>query len=102
MEEYKSKSVEELTEVLKTLAKKREKSGGLAAELRDFIRMLKAQIRHTADAHAFCRSGGMQVMLELLKECEASSESRRDLIVVLGTLGNLCAIHHDSRSIVRL
>lgn len=98
MEKDRSKSVEEVTETLKILSKKVSTSG-LSAELRDFVCMLKAhKLRHTTDAHAFCKNGGMQVLLELLQHCEANNQ---DLIVVLGTIGNVCALHHSARSIVR-
>lgn len=98
MEKYKTKSVEELTKTLKVLALK-VGNPGLSAELKDFLCMLKAhKLRHNEDAHAFCESGGMQVLLDMLKCCEASS---RDSTLVLGTIGNLCALNRQSRDIVR-
>lgn len=98
MEKYRSKSIEELAETLKNLSK-RNHSPGLSAELRDFVCMLKAhKLRHTADAHAFCKCGSMEILLGLLQYCEASSA---DVVVVLGTIGNLCALHQNARNIVR-
>lgn len=99
MEKYRSKSIEELAESLKILSKKNHTSG-LSAELRDFVCMLKAhKLRHAADAHAFCKYGSMEALLELLKCCDASSG---DMVVVLGTIGNLCALHQSARDIVRI
>ena len=99
MEKYRARSVEDLTGTLVTLAK-RVHAPGLPAELREFVCMLKAQkLRHSNDAHAFCKCGGMQVLMSLLKLCgEAAS---KDSIVVLGTIGNLCALHDGSRHRVR-
>ncbi len=98
MEKYRTRSVEDLTETLVILAK-RVHTPGLPAELREFVCMLKAQkLRHSSDAHAFCKCGGMQALVNLLQFCEADS---RDSIVVLGTIGNLCALNHDSRRRVR-
>lgn len=98
VENYKSKSIEELAETLKSLSR-RSPAPGLSTELREFVCMLKAhKLRHTSDAHAFCKSGSMAVLLELLQQCDASS---RDAVVVLGTIGNLCALHQTARNIVR-
>lgn len=101
MEKYKSRTVQELAETLKTMAKE-GKLTGLSAEMNEFVpilRMLKThKLRHATDAHAFCRCGGLQVLLDLLSPCEVSS---RDMVVVLGTIGNLCALDCNSRSIVR-
>lgn len=99
MEKYKSKSIEELAETLKILSK-RNHTSGLSAELREFVCMLKAhKLRHTTDAHAFCKCGSMEILLELLQCCDASSG---DVVVVLGTIGNLCALHQSPRNIVRI
>lgn len=100
MEKYRSKSVEELTETLKTLSKVGINSTGLSVELREFVCLLKAhKLRHAADAHAFFHCGGMQVLVDLLKHCEVSSQ---DMVVVLGTVGNICAIDQNSRNFVSL
>ena len=97
MEKYKSRSIEELMETLKVLSEGRN-STGLSAEMREFVCMLKAhKLRHMADAHAFYKCGGMRILLDLLSTCEANS---RDMVVVMGTLGNLCALHQHSRSSV--
>lgn len=94
MEKYLARSVEDLTETLVILAK-RVHTPGLPAELRELVCMLRAQkLRHSSDAHAFCKCGGMKVLVDLLKFCEANS---RDSTAVLGTIGNLCALNHDSR-----
>ena len=98
MEKYRAKTVEELTKTLLNLAKGVH-TPGLPAELREYLSMMRVhKLRHSNDAHAFCKCGGMQVLVSLLKLCEADS---RDSVVVLGTIGNLCAISHDSRKIVR-
>ncbi len=98
MEKYRSRSVEELAEALKTLCDEGNVTG-LSAELREFVCMLKAhKLRHTTDAHAFYKSGGMQVLLELLNHCEVSSG---DMVIVLGTIGNLCALNQESRNTVK-
>lgn len=98
MEKYLTRSVEELTKTLVTLAK-RVHPPGLPPELREFVCMLKAQkLRHSSDAHVFCKCGGMQVLVGLLKQCATDS---RDSMVVLGTIGNLCALNHHSRTKVR-
>lgn len=95
MDKYKYKSVEELAEVLKVLASKNQ-GPGVSAELRNLVSMFKAhKLRHSADAHAFCRRDGMQVLLDLLSTCEGNS---KDLLLVLGTIGNLCALSHHPRT----
>lgn len=99
MEKYKAKPIEELAGTLEILSKSSQ-APGLSTELRDFVCMLKAhKLRHTADAHAFCKCGSMDILLELLQRCEAGSG---DVVVVLGTIGNLCALHQNARSIVRI
>jgi hypothetical protein len=100
MEKYKSETVQELAETLKTLSKG-GKLTGQTAEMNEFLsilRLLKTyKLRHATDAHAFCRGGGLQVLLDLLSQCEFSG---RDMVIVLGTVGNLCALDQNSRNIV--
>ena len=98
MEKYKAKTVEDLTKIVVVMAKSVH-TPGLPAELRNLLSLLKIQkLRHSADAHAFCKCGGMQALVQLLQFCEADS---RDCITVLGTIGNLCALNQESRSSVR-
>lgn len=99
MEKYKFRSVEELAETLKRMSEGGE-STGLSSEMREFVRMLKAHklLRHANDAHTFCKCGGLQVLLDLLSQCQGSS---RDMVIVLGTVGNLCALDSNSRNMVK-
>lgn len=100
MEKYKFRSVEELAETLKRMSME-GKLAGLSSELREFVSRLKAHklLRHTTDAHTFCKCGGLQGLLDLLSRCEGSS---RDMVIVLGTVGNLCALDSNSRNMVRI
>lgn len=97
MEKYSSRSVEELAETLNVMSQER-KSTGLSAEMRELVCMLKAhKLRHTADAHVFCNCGGLQVLLDLLTFCEVN----RDMVMILGTIGNACALNSNCRSMVK-
>lgn len=101
MDKYKDSDIGELAGVLKTLARKNS-GPGLSPELRDLVCTLKSQkLRHSNDAHEFCVSmdSSMRVLLELLKDCEGSADNR-DIVLVLGTVGNLCALGSEPRNIV--
>ena len=103
MDKYKDSNIEELSQVLKTLVRKNS-GPGLSTELRELVCTLKSQkLRHSNDAHAFCVSmdNSMRVLLELLKDCEGSAD-QRDLVLVLGTVGNLCALGCQPRIIVSM
>ena len=97
MEKYKAKSIEELAETLNTLSKGQH-TAGLSPELRDLLCMLKAhKLRHTNDAHAFCKNGCIETLLELLQCCDASSG---DVVVILGVIESLSALHPAARTTV--
>ena len=101
MDKYKDVSVVNLVETLKGFVRK--KSGpGLSPELRELVGILKSQkLRHRNDAHAFCVDGnGMRILQDLLQDCERGKDSR-DLALVLGTIGNLCALGSEPRKMVR-
>ena len=103
MEKYGNNDLEKLLEKLKTFASKQTRPG-LSPELRELVGFLKSQrLRHRNDAHAFCSTigNGMRVLQDLLKDCEGASDSR-DLVLVLGTIGNLCALESEPRKMVRL
>ena len=95
---YAQKSVGELTEKLLDLFE-RSKGGRLSNELCEVLYVLKAQkLRSIRPAHLFRTRGGLRALLQLIshcKECEA-----RDLVLLLGTLGNLCALEHETRCAV--
>ncbi len=101
MDKYESKSVEELTKILNMLIQKNQ-DPGLSTELRSFLCILKAhKLRHGGDAHAFSNGGGVEVLIALLEKCqEENGKYNRDLVLVLGTIGNLCALSKKPRSIV--
>ena len=70
---------------------KRNTGPGLSSELRDFVCTLK-RLRHWRGAHAMC----LRNLLVLLRGCEGS----QDLLLVLGTVGNFCALGKEPRNIV--
>ena len=87
--------------MLRLLVENKGRNPGLSTEMRDLVCMLKAhKLRHGVDAHAFAKCGGIPVLINLMKECEGKSQVSRDLVLVLGTIGNLCALSSNSRSIV--
>ena len=100
MEKYESRSVQELAEALRAMAKDGKLTGQFA-EMNEFVSILRSlktyKLRHASDAHAFCKCGGLQVLLDLLSLCEVSSPT---MVIVLGTIGNLCALDPNSRNIV--
>lgn len=94
-----SKSVEELTRALVTLTDA-SKGEILTSELKDWIYMLKVhRLRHCSDAHEFCSNGGVEALLKLLCRCSVNRESR-DLVLLLGALGNVCALDKNCRTVV--
>lgn len=95
---YAQKSVGELIQKLLTLAEG-SKGGKLSNELKDVVYVLKAhKLRSSSHAHVFRTHGGLHALLKFIsrcKECEG-----RDLVLLLGTLGNLCALEPDTRCTV--
>ncbi len=102
MEKFKGKDTTKLLQTLKQCVG-RNSGPGLSPELRELIGFLKSQrLRHRSDAHAFCASGqGMRILQELVRDCESGQDSR-DLVLVLGTIGNLCALGTEARQTVRV
>ena len=98
MQKYVSKSLLEITEQLVGLVES-QKDERLSTELRDIIYFLKAdRLRNAANAHAFREGGGLTALLQLVSCC--SRGEGEDLVLLLGTLGNICALDHQSRSTV--
>lgn len=98
-QKYASQSLRELTEKLFELSE-RQKSGQLSTEMCDIVYVLKAQrLRSPSNAHAFRSCGGVKTMLRLLRVCKEAEWKGAPL--VLGTLGNLCALEEGTRSEVR-
>ena len=94
-----SKSVGELTSRLVTLTDT-SKGEILTSELRDWVYMLKVhRLRHCSDAHEFCSNGGVGALTKLLSRCCTNREGR-DLVLLLGTLGNVSALDKSSRDMV--
>lgn len=69
------------------------KGDGLSAELRDVVYTLKAhELRSGRNAHAFRVGGGLAALLRLVTGCGG-----RDAVLLLGAVGNLCALDTQSR-----
>ncbi len=98
--EYASQSLREATEKLVDLSEK-QKGGQLTTELCDVVYVLKTQrLRSAANAHAFRTCGGVKALMRLLRlcvECEGKAAT-----LVLGTLGNLCALEAATRTEVSI
>ena len=98
LQSYAQRSVGELTQKLLDLFEG-SKGGRLSKELCDVLYVLKLQkFRSLSHAHLFRTRGGLRALLQLVsqcKECEA-----RDLVLLLGTLGNLCALEPETRCAV--
>lgn len=87
-----SANLEELTRELLRLTSRR-KGDGLSAELRDVVYTLKAhELRSGRNAHAFRVGGGLAALLRLAAGCGG-----RDAVLLLGAVGNLCALDSQSR-----
>lgn len=70
----------------------------LSEETRCLVSELKSSVlRHTSPTHAFCILGGPQLLLQLLSQCACAGQ---DAVLLLGLLGNLCALDKSSRDIV--
>ena len=88
-----SASLPELTRELLRLAPA-SKGDGLSAELRDTVYVLKAyKLRSSRYAHAFRVGGGLAALLRLL-----AAAAGRDAVLLLGALGNLCALDKQTRA----
>ena len=100
MQKETSQSLREMTEKLTSLSEGLN-GGLLAGELRDAIYILKTQrLRSTGNAHTFRALGGLAALLQLVHRCR---ECRgRDMVLLLGTLGNLCALERETRSTVSI
>lgn len=97
LQQYACKSLQEVTEELVRLveADKRERLG---VELQSIVFYLKAhKLRNVGNAHAFRVGGGLSALLHLTSQCK---ERERDLLLLLGTVGNLCALERETRSCV--
>ena len=98
MQKYASKSLHEITEQLVGLAES-QKEERLSTELRDIVYFLKAdRLRNAANAHAFRERGGLNALLQLVSCCSGGEGG--DLVLLLGALGNICALDRQSRSAV--
>ena len=98
LQSYAQRSVGELTQKLLDLFEG-SKGERLSKELCEVLYVLKAQkLRSPSHAHLFRTQGGLRALLQLVshcKECEA-----RDLVLLLGILGNLCALEPETRCAV--
>ena len=98
LQSYAQRSVGELTQKLLDLFEG-SKGERLSKELCEVLYVLKAQkLRSPSHAYLFRTQGGLRALLQLVshcKECEA-----RDLVLLLGTLGNLCALEPETRCAV--
>ena len=100
LQSYANQSLTELTERLLKCSKE-EKTDTLSSKTRDIIYVLKVhKLRHSCNAHAFCNGRGMEALLELLSLC--LMKEGRDRGLLLATLANLCALHSECRSKVRI
>lgn len=98
MQKYVSKSLLEITEQLIGLVES-QKDERLSTELRDIIYFLKAdRLRNAANAHAFLEGGGLAALLRVVSWCSRGDGG--DLVLLLGALGNICALDRQSRSSV--
>ncbi len=95
-EKYASQSLREITEQLEQLSGS-QKGGQLFTKLCDIVYVLKTQrLRSASDAHAFQTCGGLKALLRSLRACEGKAAA-----LVLGTLGNVCALEGAARREVR-
>ena len=95
---YAQKNVGELIQKLITLSEG-SKGGKLSNELKDVVYVLKThKLRSSSHAHTFRTQGGLHALLKLISRCKESEG--KDLVLLLGTLGNLCALEPDTRCTV--
>ena len=98
LQRFASKGLTEVTQRLLGLVEE-FKSERLTTELRDVVYVLKAQkLRSATNAHAFHAAGGVGALLQLLSRCKEGEG--RDLVLLLGTIGNLCALERETRATV--
>ena len=94
-----SQSIKELCQRLAELSPSKSR-GKLTPEERTIVYVLKSKrLRSAGDAHAFRESDGLTLLLQLVTSCR--EEDGKDLVLLLGTLANLCALEAESRSFVR-
>lgn len=87
--------IKELSERLVDLVSGNE----INRELIQLVHYLKSKsLRHERNAHAFRISGGLAALMRLLPLC---TKHAKNLTLLLGTLGNLCALEQETRSMVR-
>lgn len=87
-------NIKELSERLVDLASRNE----ISRELIQLIHYLKSKsLRHARNAHAFRISGGLAALVKLLPGC---TKQAKDLTLLLGTLGNICALEQETRNLV--
>lgn len=90
---YLSKSMDELCKMLEAMSKE-VRGAKLSRELSDLVYTLKTQrLRHRKDASAFCRAGGVLSLIYML----SGAEEVRDLVLLLATLANVCALDGSAR-----
>ena len=87
-------NIKELSERLVYLARKNK----INRELVKLIHYLKSKsLRNVPNAHAFRLSGGLAALMKLLPRC---TKQTKNLTLLLGTLGNLCALEQETREMV--
>jgi len=89
-------------DIEKDVAKMKElleanEGSSLGTDLRYLLRDLKSsKLRSSGITNAFCVAGGPQLLIKLLTHWACSE----DASLILGLLGNLCALSKDCREIV--
>ena len=98
-QKYSLQNLRDVTERLSELSES-VKGGQLTTEVSDIVYVLKAQrLRSSCNAHAFRSFGGVQALLRLLRACREGEG--REMVLLLGTLGNLCALEEETRTLVK-
>ena len=94
---YVGKDMEEMCKLLDTMSKNAS-APNLPGELSELMYTLKTQrLRHRKDASAFCRAGGVASLIRLL----SVAGEGRELVLLLGTLANVCSLDSNTRNQVR-
>ena len=86
-------AVERLRELIRA-----QEGASMSRDARKIVTELKASVlRHSNQAHTFNIAGGPQILVNLLSQCACAGQ---DAVLLLGLLGNLCALDSSSRDTV--
>ncbi len=70
----------------------------LTEDMRKIVSRLKTSLlRHSSPSHAFNSCAGPQLLLQLLSQCACAG---KDTVLLLGVLGNICALDESCRETV--